>query len=125
MANITTYASLANMVQLSETAQQIENQINNMRQLKEKIEELSNFHQIEVLRILHDAGITLNENKNGVFINITYLPENVVEKITEYLKYVNSQEYSLNEVEVQKETLRKEFFTDIWYNTNAIRFKKV
>lgn len=117
MANITTYASLANMVQLSETAQQIENQINNMRQLKEKIEELSNFHQIEVLRILHDAGITLNENKNGVFINITYLPENVVEKITEYLKYVNSQEYSLNEVEVQKETLRKEFFTDIWYNT--------
>ncbi len=109
----TTYASLATMVQMSETAQQIENQINNMRQLKEKIEELSNFHQIEVLRILHDAGITLNENKNGVFINITYLPEGVVEKITEYLKYVNSQEYSLNEVEVQKETLRKEFFTDI------------
>ena len=39
-----------------------------LRELKETIESMSNHHQIEVLRILHDKNTSLNENQNGTFV---------------------------------------------------------
>ncbi len=40
--------------------------MNNLNCLKERIEELSKFHQVEILKLLKsDDSITINENKNG------------------------------------------------------------
>ena len=42
--------------------------MSNLNCLKESIEELSKFHQVEILKILKsDDSITINENKNGIF----------------------------------------------------------
>jgi hypothetical protein len=82
--------------------------------LKEKIENLSQFHQIEILKILKkDDTCTLNENTNGVFINLTNVGADVVTKLTNYLNYVNEQELELNEIEQQKSSLSNTFFKDI------------
>jgi len=86
----------------------------NLNMLKERVEALSQFHQIEILKILKkDDTCTLNENKNGVFINLTNVSEDVVTKLTNYLKYVNEQESQLNEIEQQKSSLSNTFFKDI------------
>ena len=45
-----------------------------MNCLKERVEKLSKFHQIEILKILKkDDNTTINENNNGIFINMTNL----------------------------------------------------
>lgn len=103
-------ASLDAFEQQSATAIQIENKTNKLKELKERIEELSIFHQTEILRILSKHNVCFNENKNGVFINITYLSDAILDEIEKYLQYVHAQEDQLNEVEQQKASLCKEFF---------------
>lgn len=82
--------------------------------LKENIELLSHFHQIEILKILkQDESCTLNENANGIFINLTNVKNDIITKLKEYLDYVTEQESQLNEIEKQKDSLNNTFFKDI------------
>ena len=47
--------------------------------LKDTIEKQSKEHQVEILRILVNNKITVNENSNGVFINLTTLDKKVID----------------------------------------------
>ena len=79
--------------------------------IRETIENMNKFNQIEVLRILNKhSQVTLNENKYGVHINLTELPKIILDELTIYIKYVNAQENSLNEIEKQKEDYRNTYF---------------
>ena len=51
-------------------------------------------------------------NKNGIFINLTNVSKDIIENIINYLKYVDTQEKLLNDIEDQKETLTNTFFKD-------------
>ena len=79
-------------------------------QIRENIESLSVFHQKEILRILHNNKVTLCQNKNGVFINLTYVDSSILDKVYKYLSYVNKQEDQLNEIEKEKEKIVTSFF---------------
>lgn len=81
--------------------------------LKENIEDLSFFHQVEVLRILNENNSSiLNENKNGVFVNLTQLDNGVVNKLNTYLKYVSKQETYIVEFEKAKKKISEQFFNE-------------
>jgi hypothetical protein len=83
----------------------------NLEILKSQIENLDKSHHIEILKILKKKSqIKLNENRNGVFINLTYLPNDVLMEVVEYMNYVNDQEILLNPIEKQKETYKNSFF---------------
>ena len=74
--------------------------MNSLIQIKNEIEECSKIHQIEILRILsHDNSITLNENNNGIFVNLTDVSEDIIRKIKEYLQYVEKQKVGLTQLE--------------------------
>ena len=80
--------------------------------LKDKIERLGKNNQLEILSILKNAnGIKLNENKNGVFVNMSFLPSDSLAEIDKYVKYVSDQEKTLNEFENQKQDFKNTFFT--------------
>jgi len=82
-----------------------------LNSLREKIESMPKFNQIEVLRILsNDDKITLNENKYGVLVNMTDFEDEVIDKLKSYISYVNTQESNLNEVELQKENFKNIYF---------------
>ena len=81
--------------------------------LKERIENLNKFHQVEILKLLKtDDTCTLNENKNGIFINLTSLNDKIIYEIEKYLEYVQKQETQLSETETQKSILSNTFFKD-------------
>ena len=81
--------------------------VEELNSIREKIESMPKFNQIEVLRILSKYNkITLNENKYGVLVNMTDFEDEVIEKLKNYISYVNTQESNLNEVEVQKENFK-------------------
>lgn len=80
--------------------------------IRDKIESMSKFNQVEVLRIFskHPEIVTLNENKYGVHINLTDMSESIIKELQIYIKYVNTQELNLNELEKQKEEFKNTFF---------------
>jgi hypothetical protein len=81
-------------------------------ELKERIEALSKHHQIEALRMLTKIPtITMNENNNGIFINLTEQDEIVMQQLEEFLNYVDVQQKHLHKIEDQQEQIEQEFFS--------------
>jgi len=93
------------------------NEINNfsiseLNYIRESIENMNKFNQVEVLRILNNhKDVILNENKYGVHINLSELKKNVLDELMVYINYVNTQESTLNEIEKQKESFKNIYFT--------------
>jgi hypothetical protein len=103
-------ASLSKMNEIQSIAQHVEAKTNYLMMLKDGIERMPVVHQIEVLRILAGKQVSLNENKNGIFVNITKLNDPTLTQLYEYMKYVIEQEEQLSEVEHQKQLITKEYF---------------
>jgi ABC-type proline/glycine betaine transport system ATPase subunit len=80
--------------------------------VRETIENMNKFNQIEVLRIMNKHNeVTLNENKYGVHINLSELKNEIIEELNTYIKYVNTQEVTLLQSEKQKESFKNIYFT--------------
>ena len=85
---------------------------NELNSIREKIESMPKFNQVEILRILSkDETVILNENKYGTFINLTELPGAMIDNLKTYIDYVNAQEVNLNFLEKQKEDFKNIYFT--------------
>jgi len=79
--------------------------------LKDQIENMPKYHQIEILKILNkNENINKNENKNGTFINLTELKAEIIQQLQDYTNYVLEQQSQLNEIEQEKQNLEKTFF---------------
>tara|TARA_B100000886_G_C20195910_1_gene396314 strand:+ start:292 stop:612 length:321 start_codon:yes stop_codon:yes gene_type:complete len=81
-----------------------------LENLKKKIEMLEKHHQIEILKILIEQDTKINENKSGIFVNMSTLKKEIVEQIEKYLEYINEQEKNLNSTESQKQEFRNTYF---------------
>ena len=106
------------------------NDINNvsvseLNYIREIIENMKKFNQIQVLKILNKyKEVTLNENKYGIHINLSELSKEIIDKLSDYIKYVNTQEKTLNYIEQQKETYRNTYFSkDIKDNSKILTSK--
>jgi len=80
--------------------------------LKKTIEKMNKVHQVKVLEILSKHSCKLNENKSGVYVNMSFLPKEVLDEINEYIGYVSEQEESFNTAEYQKEEFKNSFFIE-------------
>jgi hypothetical protein len=86
--------------------------IEKLENLKSKIESLSKHHQLQILSVLSKNSCKINENKSGCYINISFLPDETIEKMAEYLNYIEDQEESLETVEYQKAEFKNAFFNE-------------
>lgn len=88
------------------------NTTNQLTFLRESIENMNKFNQIEILRILKkDETVILNENKYGVHVNLSELNDENLEQMYNYVKYVNAQRVSLDTAEKQKELFKNTYFS--------------
>jgi hypothetical protein len=86
--------------------------ISELNNVREKIENMNKFNQVEILRILNKhPEIILNENKYGIHINLSELNKEIINELNIYINYVNTQEITLHEIEQQKETYKNTYFT--------------
>ena len=84
---------------------------NKLNGIRETIEGMSKFNQIEVLRILtRHKNVTINENKYGIHINMSDLKTNILNELLIYINYVNTQEIELYNIEKQKESYKNTYF---------------
>lgn len=93
-----------------------------LEEIKKKIDTLDKEHHIHILRIIKSSPInhTLNENKNGVFVNLSVLKDETLENVRKYLNYLNQQENLLIDLETQKEDVKNTFFIEKEDKGNSI-----
>ena len=78
------------------------------------IESMLKMHHIEILKIIKkDHNIKINENKSGVFINLSFLPQYTIDEILQYINYISDQENCLKSLETQKDDFKNTFFNRI------------
>ena len=79
--------------------------------IREQIENMTKFNQIEVLRVLtKNKEVIINENKYGIHINLSDIDISILKELTLYIKYVQKQESFLNNTEEEKERYKNIFF---------------
>ena len=83
-----------------------------LENIKTFIETLNKHYQIEVLKILDKHNCKINENKSGVYVNLSFLSEETINDIEKYINYIKDQEESLITMEYQKEEFKNAFFIE-------------
>jgi DNA integrity scanning protein DisA with diadenylate cyclase activity len=100
------------MEALTSTNQYNNFSVSELNYIRDFIETMNKFNQIEVLRILKKNNeVTLNENKNGIHVNLSELKKNILDELTVFIDYVKTQEINLNSVEKQKNDYKNAYFT--------------
>ena len=86
--------------------------VSELNYIRESVEHMNKFNQVEILRILHSHNnVTLNENKYGIHINLSDLNKDLINELSVYINYVNTQESTLHQAEKQKEDYKNTYFT--------------
>ncbi len=94
-----------------------------LMKIKNLVEKKSKEHHIEILRILIKNKVTINENSNGIFVNLSNINKNTITEIQNYLVYINEQEKTLNMLEDIKEEYKNNYFKatpEQKYNVNDL-----
>jgi hypothetical protein len=79
--------------------------------MRDAMEQMNKHNQVAALRILKDSDVTLNENKNGTYINLTDVSNATKRQLELFIEHVNMQEESLEQAETQKNAYKTEFFS--------------
>ena len=96
--------------------------VSELNYIRDAVENMNKFNQIEVLRILNNhKDVTINEYKYGIHINLSDLKKDLLDELNVYIKYVNTQEVALHQVEKEKETYKNTYFTKDIKDKNKIK----
>jgi len=69
--------------------------VSELNYIRETIENMNKFNQVEVLRLLTKHNeVILNENKYGIHINLSELRKEILDEINIYIKYIFEQDNS-------------------------------
>ncbi len=80
--------------------------------IRDSIEKMNKFNQVEVLRILNKSkDVILNENKNGIYVNLTEIDDFVLSELVKFIDYTTGQEKLLSSTEKEKEVYKEKYFT--------------
>ena len=87
--------------------------VEHLKNIKMSIEKMEKPHQLEILKLLKDnKDVVLNENKSGIYVNLTYCPEATIKKICEYIEHTKIQEETLKAIEKEKANVKTEYFNN-------------
>jgi hypothetical protein len=97
-----------------------------LEDIKNKIESMDKIHHIEILKILKkSAAIKLNENKSGIFVNLSFLSTTILDEIKKYIHYINVQETSISHLETQCDNFKNTFFVDKEDKDNIVLYNSL
>ena len=66
--------------------------LSDKKQIMVKIQNLKNKrHYMDIYKIIKENNVTYSQNINGIFINLTNIEDNILDKIIKYLNYLDSR----------------------------------
>lgn len=96
--------------------------VEKLEKLKNTIEAMDKLNQIEILKIItnNKNKNKINENKSGVFVNLSFLPQNTIQEMLNYIDYIKDQEETIKSMEYQKTEFENSFFVEKEDKDNSI-----
>jgi len=61
-----------------------------LKNLREKINDLEDFQQIEIFKIIQTNDVSYSKNNNGIFLNMKLLNDNCITSINDYLIFIQN-----------------------------------
>jgi DNA repair ATPase RecN len=87
--------------------------IEGLKQLRQKIDNVDEFHHSKIFEIIKKNEVNYSKNKNGIFVNMNKMTEKTLKDIDDYLIYINKQEKTFSDVENIKKEFKRDFFDKI------------
>ena len=112
MSNLIECSTNSPIDQYSVSATSPSQKLEVLETIKTQIESMDKYHQIEILKILSNTLCKINENKSGVYINLSFLPQESIDEMVKYIKYINEQDTTFNTMEYQKQEFKNAFFVE-------------
>ena len=81
-----------------------------LESLKKDIEQLNESDHLKILKILLENNVSVSENNNGCFINLSDVEDDVIEKLSNFLKFLGEQIDNLSIIEDKKKTMKSKYF---------------
>lgn len=69
-------------------------------------------HHEKILIILNNHNIHISENRNGCFINITNMSDELINELNSFINYIDKQEQNLLDIENIKDQFIKDFYNN-------------
>jgi len=76
------------------------------KQLLNRINNLSTTEHEEIFKIIKRNDLTYSQNKNGIFFNLSALPNNVIEELNKMVEFCISQKDELDEYDIKMNQCR-------------------
>lgn len=93
------------------THENLAERVETLESMKSYIEQMDKPSHLEILKILKkNPKIKLNENKSGVYVNLSFLSTETIEEIRQYIQYIKDQTNTINEIERKEEEILEKFF---------------
>ena len=70
----------------------------------------SSNHMEALYMISQNKSIKFSENSNGTFINLSDLSNDMLEKLEEFVVYINLQNQDIDDIELKKQDLENIYF---------------
>lgn len=83
--------------------------VEKLKLLKKEIESLQENEHLEILKIINKSSIKYSENKNGIFVNMNRLPDNIIEEIQSFLNFCKSNKMELHNDIIKRDRLAESF----------------
>ena len=84
------------------------------------VKNLHKYEQIQIFKIFKSNDIKYSENSNGIFVNLNYLSESILDRIIIFIKFCQK-----NKVLLDKEIKKREQLKQIvHFNHQNIKFNK-
>ena len=83
-----------------------------LENIKHRIEVMNKPDQLEILKLLSKHLCKLNENKSGVFINMSFLSNDILEEMKNYINYTQEKTTNLETMEYQKDEFKKSLLNE-------------
>jgi len=84
--------------------------MNSIIELKNNIEKMDFFQQIQVLKIIKNNNVDTSENNNGTFINLSKLDKKIIQELNEYNIYIIQQKKDIHKMEEKQNTIEERYF---------------
>jgi len=91
-----------------------------LENIKHSIEIMNKQDQLEILKLLSKHLCKLNENKSGVFINMSFLSNDILEEMKNYINYTQEKTTNLETMEYQKDEFKKSLLNEKEDKDNSI-----
>ena len=86
--------------------------IEQLNSIKNSIEKMDKKNHIQILKLFkqYPDDIILNENNNGIFINIIDISPKIIQELEKYIKHIEDQKEILDKDENEKNKLENIYF---------------